>query len=123
MDLLKRLARRIAARYGIGIMKYPTSPFPRAPIFDLSVHYPINLSRIREGLNILPGVAFYNVFNVSNFNGFNAILLNQGDAGTPGYVNGPSDQTTLDANRVQRSSGTFDAGGPRTTEFQLKLNF
>ena len=103
----------------------PSNPLMNAAFrtFDLSVHYPINLSRVREGLNLLPGVAFYNVFNVSNFNGFNAILLNQGDAGTPGYVNGPSDQTTLDANRVQRSSGTFDAGGPRTTEFQLKLNF
>jgi hypothetical protein len=103
----------------------PSNPLMNAAFrtFDLSVHYPISLSRVREGLSLLPGVAFYNVFNASNFNGFNAVLLNQGDAGTPGYVNGPSDQTTLDANRIQRSSGTFDAGGPRTTEFQLKLNF
>jgi hypothetical protein len=51
------------------------------------------------------------------------MLLNTNDAGTPGYLNGPSNQTVLDTNRVQRASGTFDAGGPRTTEFQLKLNF
>jgi FkbM family methyltransferase len=39
MDSIKRLVRGIAARYGIGVMKYPTSPFPGAPIFDLSVLY------------------------------------------------------------------------------------
>ena len=103
----------------------PNNPLGNAAFraFDLSVHYPISLSRLREGMNLLPGVSFYNVFNMSNFNAFNAMLLNTGDAGTPGYVNGPSDQTTLNTNRIQRASGTFDAGGPRTTEFQLKLNF
>ncbi len=39
MDSIKRLVRGIAARYGIAIMKYPLSPFPKAPIFDLSVRY------------------------------------------------------------------------------------
>jgi hypothetical protein len=74
-------------------------------------------------MNLVPGVSFYNVFNMSNFSPFGGMLLNTNDAGTPGYLNGPSDQPTLDTNRVQRASGTFDAGGPRTTEFQLKLNF
>jgi Carboxypeptidase regulatory-like domain len=91
--------------------------------FDLSVHYPIALSKVREGMSLLPGVAFYNVFNMSNFSPFGGMLLNTNDAGTPGFLNGPSNQSVLNTNRVQRASGTFDAGGPRTTEFQLKLNF
>jgi FkbM family methyltransferase len=39
MDSIKRLVRGIAARYGIVVMKYPISPFSKAPIFDLSVRY------------------------------------------------------------------------------------
>ena len=74
-------------------------------------------------MSIVPGVAMYNMFNVSNFGGFGATLLNTADAGQAGYLNGPNDQATLNANRILRGSGTFDQGGPRTTEFQLKLNF
>ena len=98
--------------------------------FDLSANYPITFSRFHEGLSIVPGVAMYNVFNMSNFNPITnipnlatGILLNQGDAGTPGFYNGPADQTTLNQARIVRNSGTFDQGGPRTTEFQLKVNF
>jgi hypothetical protein len=55
-------------------------------------------------------------------------LLNVNSTGgatntVPGYASGPNSYATLDANRTQRGSGTFDQGGPRTTEFQLKLNF
>jgi hypothetical protein len=103
----------------------PNNPLQNAAFrtFDLSATYPIKLSRVREGMNIVPGVVFYNLFNLSNFNPYGGTLLNEADAGTPGFINGPSDQGTLNSNRVERSSGTFDAGGPRTTEFQLKLNF
>lgn len=103
----------------------PSNPLSNAAFrtVDLSVHYPISLSKVREGLSLLPGVAFYNVFNMSNFSPFDGMLLNTNDTGTPGYLNGPSNQSVLNTNRVQRASGTFDAGGPRTTEFQLKLNF
>jgi hypothetical protein len=72
----------------------------------------------------------YNIFNMSNFNSIpnipsnaTGILLNAADAGTPGYYNGPNTQDVLNQARVVRNSGTFDQGGPRTTEFQLKLNF
>jgi hypothetical protein len=103
----------------------PSNPLQNAAFrtFDLSVHYPISLSKVREGMSLLPGVSFYNLFNMSNFSPFGGMLLNTADAGTPGFLNGPSNQSVLDTNRVQRASGTFDAGGPRTTEFQLKLNF
>ncbi len=99
--------------------------------FDLSASYPISLGRFREGLRLVPGVTMYNVFNLSNFNPYqgiagnetNSTLLNTADAGQPGFLNGPSDQVTLNSNRIERGSGTFDQGGPRTTEFQLHLNF
>jgi hypothetical protein len=94
--------------------------------FDLNASYPINLSHFREGVSITPGIAFYNVFNMSNFSGFGGTLLNQNDAGSPGFLNGPLNYNGVpvqNSNRVERASGTFDAGGPRTTEFQLKVNF
>jgi hypothetical protein len=110
----------------------PSNPLKDAALrtFDLSANYPIRLSRVREGLSIVPGVAMYNVFNMSNFGPIDGIvgnatgvLLNAGDANTPGYYNAPNTQGTLDQARTTRNSGTFDQGGPRTTEFQLKLNF
>jgi len=100
---------------------------PMFRAMDMVFSYPIHLARFREGLSVTPGVAFYNVFNFSNFSGFTGTLLNVNSAGTTntvrGYFTGPNDYQALDANRTQRGSGTFDQGGPRTTEFQLKLNF
>ena len=115
----------------IGAVQQPIASAPSNPLnnamtrtFDLSASYPIGyFKRFHEGLQIIPGVSMYNVFNMSNFTPFGGLLLNQADAGQTGYLNGPSDQASLNANRVERSSGTFDQGGPRTTEFQLKFNF
>lgn len=39
MDSIKRMVRGIASRYGIAIMKYPTTSFGKIPVFDLSVRY------------------------------------------------------------------------------------
>jgi hypothetical protein len=69
----------------------------------------------------------YNALNMSNFGGFSG-LAPLPDAGTPaanGNLNGPNTQAILNTARAARGSGsgTFDAGGPRTTEFQLKLTF
>jgi hypothetical protein len=94
---------------------------------DLSVSYPIRLSRVREGMSLVPGIAFYNVGNFSNFRDYiNGTLANtttaQGGA-LSGLLNGPNSFADHDLNRVQRGSGTSDIGGPRTTEFQLRLNF
>jgi hypothetical protein len=122
------------AAIGAVIPTVATTPQPTAiqnPMFramDMVLSYPIHLARFREGLSLTPGVAFYNIFNFSNFSGFTGTLLNVNSTGAAtngvaGYVSGPNNYTTLDANRTQRGSGTFDQGGPRTTEFQLKLNF
>jgi hypothetical protein len=110
----------------------PNNPLSNAALrtFDLSVNYPIRFNRVHEGMSIVPGVAMYNVFNMSNFEAIPGIqdvgvgtLLNEADAGSAGYFNGPNTQAVLNQARTVRNSGTFDQGGPRTTEFQLKLNF
>ncbi|MGF7182269.1 carboxypeptidase regulatory-like domain-containing protein [Tunturiibacter psychrotolerans] len=113
----------------------PNKPLNNAALrtFDLSANYPIRLGRLHEGMSLVPGVAIYNVFNMSNFEAIPGIvsqavgeLINTTDAagGVPGgYYNGPADQATLNQARTTRNSGTFDQGGPRTTEFQLKFNF
>jgi hypothetical protein len=91
---------------------------------DANFQYPIKLSKVREGLSLIPTVAFYNVANFSNYGTrVNPILLNTTDAGTSGYLNGPSTFADRGQFRTERGSGTFNLGGPRTTEFQLKLNF
>jgi hypothetical protein len=127
-------AQQLAA---IGAVQQPIAMGPAQPLsnaalrtFDLSANYPIRFSRFHEGMSLVPGVAMYNVFNMSNFNAIPSIngsavgtLLNTADAGQSGYYNGTADQATLNQARVVRNSGTFDQGGPRTTEFQLKLNF
>ncbi len=104
----------------------PTNPLQNAAFrtFDLSVSYPIRLTRFREGLSLVPGVAMYNVANMSNFSAFGS-LASGADAGTAaqGLLNGANTQTIQDQNRIQRGTGTFDQGAPRSTEFQLKLNF
>ncbi len=97
---------------------------------DLNFSYPIRLSRLREGLSLEPAIAFYNVANFSNFNPFTtSTLVNTTTAGDPtginssGFLNGTSGFGDYEQNRIQRGSGTTDIGGPRSAEFQLKLNF
>jgi hypothetical protein len=105
----------------------PENPFYRS--LDVNVGYPIRLSKFREGMSLVPAIAFYNVGNLSNFkdysNGTLANTTTQG--GDPnnilGLLNGPATFAGHDQNRIQRGSGTSDIGGPRTAEFQLKLNF
>jgi len=96
---------------------------------DLNVAYPVRLSRLREGMSLVPAIAFYNVGNFSNFKNYvNGTLANTttaagGDTALSGLLNGPNSFVDHDLNRSQRGSGTSNIGGPRTTEFQLKLNF
>ncbi len=97
---------------------------------DLSASYPIRIHAISESLSLTPGVAMYNALNLGNYNPINystgaanGTLLNTADAGQPNYVNGPNNYSVKNANRISRGAGTFDAGGPRSTEFQLRLTF
>ena len=90
------------------------------------------MAKFREGMSLEPVIAFYNIFNMANYNGGNlpsGILQNTTSAGgavnTDGnnYLTGPNTYAIVNANRAQRGSGTFNQGAARTTEFQLKLNF
>lgn len=112
--------------YALGGVQQPIAPVPQAVAaentffrtVDLNFSYPVRLDRFHEGLSLEPAVAFYNIGNFSNFNSLpvaSGIL-------DGGGVNGPS-AGLLESQRVQRGSGTADQGGPRTTEFQLRLNF
>ncbi len=90
--------------------------------FDASLNYPVSFERFHKGLSLVPGISFYNVTNMANFNRLTGTLQALGStSGT--RLNGTNSYAIEDGLRVQRGSGTFDQGGPRTTEFQLKLNF
>jgi hypothetical protein len=108
----------------------PTNPIS-SPAFrdlDLSAGYPIHLGRFREGMSLEPQVTMYNVTNMSNFGTLSGVLINQDDNGgavgtTNSYLNGPNNEGVANGIRTQRGSGTNDQGGPRSTEFNLKLVF
>ena len=102
--------------------------------FDATFSYPIRLGhyvhRLGESASLEPAVAMYNVFNMANYTTPSGLLLasNYGavtttDANSTNYVNGPNTYSVQDQDRIQRGSGTFSQGAPRSTEFQLKLNF
>lgn len=91
---------------------------------DVNFAYPIRLSRLREGMSLVPAIAFYNVGNFSNFKDYgNGTLANTTTGSSSGLLNGPNGFADHDINRSQRGSGTSNIGGARSTEFQLKLNF
>ena len=89
---------------------------------DVNFSYPIRLNRFREGLSLEPAISFYNVPNFSKFDGPSGVLplINTAAEGT---VSASSALGATDQFRTGRGSGTFDQNGPRSTEFQLRLNF
>jgi hypothetical protein len=108
----------------------PTASALNNPTFrnlDFDFSYPIEFNKVREGFVVEPKISFYNALNMSNFTRFSGVLLNQSDAGptntNTGYFSGPNTFQALNDNRVVRGSGTFDQGGPRTTEFELNVKF
>ena len=123
----------------LGAVQQPIAQLPQAQalhnsIFetvDLNFSYPIRLNRIKEGMSLEPAIAFYNAGNFSNFSAFTSgTLVNTTSANAPvagdrsaGSLNGPTGFANYESQRIQRGSGTTDIGGPRSTEFQLKLNF
>jgi hypothetical protein len=85
---------------------------------DLSLSWAYKL---KESVELRPGVSLYNVFNFANFNGPNNPLSGVLDA-TPGSVNGTAGRQP-ESNRLSVGSGVFALGSPRVTEFTLKLTF
>jgi len=86
--------------------------------FDATYAYPI---KIREGLTLEPSISMFNLFNFANFdasaNKMGSIL-----DGAPGDANGTTAANRA-STRIGVGSGVFTLGGPRQTEFGLKLNF
>lgn len=77
-------------------------------------------SRVSEKLTIEPTVAVFNLFNISNFDGPNAILSGELNGGA-GSVNGtPPGKRT---NRIGLGSGVFSLGSPRQFEWGVKVSF
>jgi hypothetical protein len=96
---------------------------------DASFKYPITyLKRFREGLTLTPGVSIYNIANMGNSGGFGTLAdtsVNPTTLAAGTYLNGPNTPTVLGRTHISRGTGngTYDQGGPRTTEFSLKLDF
>ena len=117
-----------AAVQPIANLPGPALALPMFKTMDVSFSYPIPLSFIREGMSIEPGIAFFNAFNFANYGPVvSGVLENTTSAGgttntQQGFLTGDT-STALTSARFQRGSGTFDQGAPRSTEFQLKLNF
>jgi hypothetical protein len=101
----------------------PSAPLNEAGMgwlraFDTSLSW---IYKFRERFQIEPGVSFFNVMNLSNFDGpgnpLSGVL-----SGVPGSVNGTSGEQPS-SNRLGLGSGVFALGSPRVIEFSLKLSF
>jgi hypothetical protein len=115
---------------GGGLAYGPLQPAPAGAIgqawlrtFDLSMnwHY-----KIKERVELRPGVSFFNVFNFSNFDGpavpFGNIL--NGQVGSPnGTTSALEHGLAGNFLRLGLGSGVNALGAPRAIEFQLKLIF
>jgi len=86
--------------------------------FDLGFNWGY---KIKERVEIRPGVTFYNVLNLANFDGpaapFSSVL--DGSQGSPNGTTSPQPA----ALRLGLGSGVNALGAPRVVEFELKLIF
>ncbi len=107
----------------------PSYAFPNPTLrqMDAVITYPIGHGIVHflpESVSIEPGISFFNVFNFANYSAFlgpsGQLLIDSSGAGS---LNSPYNQGIRDAARTTRGIGTFAEGAPRTTEFDLKLNF
>jgi hypothetical protein len=120
----------------MGGVKQKLAPAPSNPLqnsntrtLDLSLRYSFTyLKRFREGLVITPSVTMYNVVNMGNFGSFSTLADTTVDPTTLNgstYLNGSNTKANMNFTRVLRGSGngTFDQGGSRSTEFNMKIEF
>jgi len=82
--------------------------------------------KVKERLQLQPGVGFFNVMNFANFdapkNTLSGVLSTQGQLPVSGTVNGTSGAQPNNL-RIGLGSGVFGLGSPRVLEFSLKLTF
>ena len=97
---------------------------PAFRTLDANLGYPLKLKWLGEGTTITPTISFYNLFNMANFGDDFGTVLTTADAANSNYVNSTNSWAAANASlRTTRNSGTFDQGGPRSTEFSLKFEF
>jgi hypothetical protein len=91
--------------------------------FDLSLNWTY---KIKERVDLQPGVGFYNLMNFVNYdapkNTLSGVLSLQGTSAVAGTANGTPGQQPASL-RVGLGSGVFALGSPRVVEFTLKLLF
>ncbi len=86
--------------------------------FDLGLNWGY---KIRERVEIRPGVTFYNVFNFANYDG-PAVPFSTTLNGNPGSPNGTTSPQPASL-ALGLGSGVNALGSPRVVEFELKLIF
>jgi hypothetical protein len=101
----------------------PAAPYDQVGMgwlraFDASLNW---VYKFKESFEVQPGVSFFNVFNLSNFDGPGNPLSGT-LSGEPGTMNGTSGGQPS-SNRLGLGSGVFALGSPRVIEFSLKLSF
>jgi hypothetical protein len=101
----------------------PAAPFDEAGMgwlraFDVSLNW---IYKFRELVQVQPGISFFNVMNLSNFDG-PGNPLSGALSNTPGSVNGTAGEQPS-SNRLGLGSGVFALGSPRVIEFSLKVSF
>jgi hypothetical protein len=86
--------------------------------FDLGLSWGY---KIKERVEIRPGVTFFNLFNFANFDGPAAPFSNilDGSQGSPNGTTNPQPNSL----RLGLGSGVNALGSPRVVEFELKLSF
>ncbi|HZW79618.1 MAG TPA: carboxypeptidase regulatory-like domain-containing protein [Candidatus Deferrimicrobiaceae bacterium] len=101
----------------------PAAPYDQVGMgwlraFDVSLNW---IYKFKENFEVQPGVSFFNVMNLSNFDGpgnpLSGVL-----SGEVGSLNGTSGGQPS-SNRLGLGSGVFALGSPRVIEFSLKLSF
>jgi hypothetical protein len=90
---------------------------------DISLNWTYKL---KERVELQPGVGIYNVFNFVNFDGpkntLSGVLGLAGTPAVPGTANGTAGEQPTSL-RIGLGSGVFGLGSPRVVEFTLKLIF
>jgi hypothetical protein len=76
--------------------------------------------KIKERITVVPSVAFYNAFNLANYD-LPTATLSGTLSGNTDSINGTARGTRND--RVGSGTGVFGLGAPRVLEFGLKIQF
>ena len=104
-------------------------PLPLAPpnavgqawlkTFDLGLSWAY---KVKERVELRPGVTFFNVFNFANFDGAAAPLQHHSRWHARDRPTAPPTRSPTDL-RLGLGSGVNALGAPRAIEFEMKLNF